>query len=220
MRKLISVVKVIIVGLYIAVGAFTKSHAQADSTVQDFDYVYMGIAPQGLLNKARVSAEKDLTVTSTIGGLLSYHYGSASQYQGPSLFLYYKYFLPRRAFKRTKYRTTYLIARSGVAYTLTPYHYDGFLAATEVHTTDYRYKNGEYSTGYGVGVGIGKRWRYNRWFIDLNLVVQYWTMTNTEDVNYRYSNNHYERYTFDYNYSVLSPGFIVSPTFIWGYVFK
>ena len=188
----------------------------AQDVVSKKKNTYVGIAPQGLLNKFRLSIEEDITSRSVIGTLLSYHYGPFSQYKGPSIFGYYKYSIGKEK-ASGKARTTYLIVRAGVAYTKTPYYH--VTQSGLGGSTKYGYKDGENSLGYGKGGGIGKKWQYNNWFIDLNIIFQAWGMTNTDELYYQYP-DHSERFTFDYTYSHLSPGFIVSPTFIWGYVIK
>ncbi len=175
------------------------------------------MAPAGLINKIRLSAEKDITKKSSVGAIISQYYGN---WQGQRLDLNYRYYFAK---KKEDYGHDgfYSIFQVGVAIFNTPYTLTKS-TTNSLSITSPEFVRGEKSFAYGVGIGIGYRKTINRFFLDANFRIQNWSLQSKPDIveNIPGGTKTYEAFREDgLNFRTIGPGGIFSPTLIFGYIF-
>jgi hypothetical protein len=185
---------------------------------------YISIAPFGLINKYRLSYERESLRHYSLGFVISYHKGHTAVYLGPSLYLVGKLYLDRKS-KKHGNNGLYAILQPGIAYTKTPYDYYVSAGYSESGGKETVYIDGRNSVGYGFGLGLGYKLSISRCFIDFNIRFQSWKMTNDKELyieNGKYktknelNSKYYQRYIPITEKAISSP---IVGTFLLGYIF-
>lgn len=178
---------------------------------------YLGLAPAGLINKLRLSVEKEMSPKLSAGAVFSYYYGA--NWKGPKLDLNVRYYLTKKA-QGDGYDGLYGVFQAGLASFKTPYTGRTSLGGIAAPY----FLDNERSLAYGFGPGIGYRKTINKFFIDTNFRFQLWYLqtkptilvdgTNQQDIV------RYEPFTESgLSFRSVGPGALFAPTVIVGYIF-
>ena len=179
---------------------------------------YLGLAPIGLLNKGRISLEKEIAPKVSVGAIATYYY--TTSWKGMRVDANARFYVTKN---QEEYGSNglYLIGQVGVASFKTPYTLtESGINGSGLYTP--RFIDGQTVLGYGAGLGMGYRVALNRWFMDFNFKLQYWMLQDRPTIYETTSTYTREYAPFIENgvvYRTVGPGAIFAPSFIVGYIF-
>ena len=188
---------------------------------------YFSFAPLGLVNKQRVVYERGFSDNFSAGFVFSNYYGT---FRGPRGDLYGRYYLlPSK--NEHSLDGMFLILQGGFASFQTPYTFEyeyvtqnewGHYSESGTHFP--KRLDGERSMAYGVGIGAGYKFSFNRFFLDTHFRLQSWYLEDKPDIEVSgLPQGHKETYkpstTQGGFFRSFGPGAVFSPTILFGYMF-